>query len=210
MPMSTLPGLAGFQNDLHRVTVNGCDLRYLRTGTGAPVVLLHPLRAQLEYFMPLLHHLHTARFEVIALDLPGHGESGAPHADYTATYFTDAVAGFLEATGVRAAVLVGESIGGAIALALAARQRPVHRDAVAGGRDAGGARRNQGRAQARACRRPARSAKAARRPGRRHVPVRVQARAPAGLPLTVPTVAQLDLRPGSVPFDQHAGHTCLR
>ena len=122
--MSALPGLAGFQNDLHWVNVNGCDLRYLRTGTGTPVVLLHPLRAQLEYFMPLLHHLDTARFEVIALDLPGHGESGAPHADYTATYFTDAVAGFLEATGVRAAVLVGESIGGAIALALAARHTP--------------------------------------------------------------------------------------
>ena len=122
--MSTLPGLAGFQNDLHRVTVNGCDLRYLRTGTGTPIVLLHPLRAQLEYFLPLLRHLDPARFEVIALDLPGHGESGAPHADYTAAYFTDAVAGFLEATGVRGAVLVGESIGGAIALALAARHDP--------------------------------------------------------------------------------------
>jgi len=122
--MSTLPGLAGFRNDLHPVTVNGCDLRYLRTGTGAPVVLLHPLRAQLEYFLPLLRHLNPERFEVIALDLPGHGESGAPHADYTATYFTDAVAGFLEATGVRGAVLVGESIGGAIALALAARHDP--------------------------------------------------------------------------------------
>ena len=122
--MSTLPGLAGFQNDLHRVTVNGCDLRYLRTGTGTPIVLLHPLRAQLEYFLPLLSHLDPARFEVIVLDLPGHGESGAPRADYTATYFTDAVAGFLEATGIRGAVVVGESIGGAIALALAARHDP--------------------------------------------------------------------------------------
>ena len=122
--MPTLPGLAGFRNDLHQVTVNGCDLRYLRTGTGAPVVLLHPLRAQLEYFLPLLRHLNPERFEVIALDLPGHGESGAPHADYTATYFTDAAGGFLETTGVRGAVLVGESIGGAIALALAARHDP--------------------------------------------------------------------------------------
>ena len=37
MPISTPSGLAGFHNDLHQVTVNGCDLRYLRTGTGAPV-----------------------------------------------------------------------------------------------------------------------------------------------------------------------------
>jgi pimeloyl-ACP methyl ester carboxylesterase len=120
MPASTLPGASA----LHRVTVNGCDLRYLRAGTGTPVVLLHPLRAQLEYFAPLLCHMDMAQFEVIALDLPGHGESGAPHADYTATYFTDIVAGFLDATGVRGAVLAGESIGGAIALALAARHDP--------------------------------------------------------------------------------------
>ena len=63
-------------------------------------------------------------FEVIAPDLPGHGESSAPHADYTATYFTDAVAGFLDSLGIRGAVLVGESIGGAVALALAARRTP--------------------------------------------------------------------------------------
>jgi len=111
-------------NDLYQVTVNGCELRYLRTGTGTPVVLLHPLRAQLEYFLPLLRHLDTTRFEVIAVDLPGHGESGAPHTDYTAAYFTDAVAGFLKATGIRGAVVAGESIGGAIALALAARHDP--------------------------------------------------------------------------------------
>ena len=57
-------------NDLYQVTVNGCELRYLRTGTGTPVVFLHPLRAQLEYFLPLLRHLDPARFEVIALDSP--------------------------------------------------------------------------------------------------------------------------------------------
>jgi pimeloyl-ACP methyl ester carboxylesterase len=46
--MPVLSRSGGFRDDLHRVTVNGCDLRYLRTGSGAPVVLLHPLRAQLE------------------------------------------------------------------------------------------------------------------------------------------------------------------
>ena len=104
-----------------RVMVRSCELRYFRIGAGPPVVLLHPLRAQLEYFVPLLRHLDTAQAEVIAVDLPGHGRSSAPRADYTATYFTDAVEGFLDAADIRGAVLVGESIGGAIALALAAR-----------------------------------------------------------------------------------------
>jgi len=40
--------------------------------------LLHPLRAQLEYFVPLLRHLDTAQAEVIAVDLPGNGQSSAP------------------------------------------------------------------------------------------------------------------------------------
>ena len=77
------------------------DLRYLHTGAGTLVVLLHSL----------LRQLNTARFAVIAPDLPGHGESRAPRAHHTAACFTDAVAGFLEAARV----------GGAIALALAAR-----------------------------------------------------------------------------------------
>jgi pimeloyl-ACP methyl ester carboxylesterase len=112
------------QDGFRHVSVHGCDLRYFRVGTGMPVVLLHPLRAQLEYFGPLLRHLDLAQVEVTALDLPGHGESSAPRADYTASYFTDAVAGFLQATSIRGAVLAGESIGGAIALALAARRNP--------------------------------------------------------------------------------------
>jgi pimeloyl-ACP methyl ester carboxylesterase len=101
--------------------LNGSELRYLRVGTGAPVILIHTLRTQLEYFGPLVGQVDTTRVEVTALDLPGHGESSAPHVDYTAGYFTDAVAGLLELLDVRDVTLVGESIGGAIALGLGAR-----------------------------------------------------------------------------------------
>ena len=62
--------------------------------------------------------------KVIAVDLPGHGESSAPRAGYTATYFTDTVEGFLEASGSRGAALAGEPIGGAATLALATRHNP--------------------------------------------------------------------------------------
>ena len=107
-----------------RVSVRGCELRYYRTGAGPPIVLLHPLRAQLEYFVPLMRHLDGGQADVLAVDLPGHGQSSAPRADYTAAYFTDAVEAFLDAAGIRGAVVAGESIGGAIALALAARHNP--------------------------------------------------------------------------------------
>jgi pimeloyl-ACP methyl ester carboxylesterase len=103
------------QSGFRHVSVCGSELRYYRAGAGAQIVLLHPLRAQLEYFVPLLRHLGGTQAEVLAVDLPGHGQSSAPRTDYTAAYFTDAVEGFLDATDIRGATVVGESIGGAIA-----------------------------------------------------------------------------------------------
>jgi pimeloyl-ACP methyl ester carboxylesterase len=109
--------------DVQRTTVLGCELRYLRSGHGPTVVLLHTLRTQLEYFLPLVQALDPG-FEFVVPDLPGHGRSTAPAVAYTATYFTDVMAGFLEACDLRNVLLVGESIGASIALALAARRNP--------------------------------------------------------------------------------------
>jgi len=119
MPLTLPPG-----GGLYRTRANGADIRYLRAGTGTPVVLLHTLRTQLNMFGSLLQHLDTARVEVIAVDLPGHGESSAPPIRYTAGYFTDTAAALLEACQITSAVVVGESIGGSIALGLAARRNP--------------------------------------------------------------------------------------
>jgi pimeloyl-ACP methyl ester carboxylesterase len=106
-----------------RANVFGYELRYLRTGAGRTVVLLHTLRTQLEYFGPLMDMLGGG-FDLVAPDLPGHGRSAVPDVNYTATYFTDAMERFLDVADVHDVVLVGESIGGSIALALAARGNP--------------------------------------------------------------------------------------
>jgi pimeloyl-ACP methyl ester carboxylesterase len=108
---------------LQRANVLGCELRYARGGHRPTVVLLHTLRTQLEYFVPLVRALEPG-FEIVIPDLPGHGRSTAPAVAYTATYFTDAMTGFLEACDLRDVLLVGESIGASIALALAARRNP--------------------------------------------------------------------------------------
>ena len=108
---------------MNRARVRDGELRYLRTGSGPTVVLLHTLRTQLEYFSPVIGAL-GAGIDVVAPDLPGHGRSDAPEAGYTAAYFTDAVAQFLDACDIRDALVVGESIGASIALALAARANP--------------------------------------------------------------------------------------
>ena len=104
-----------------QIRVAGCELRYLRTGAGPSIILVHTLRTQLEYFLPLIRALGPG-LEIVAPDLPGHGRSTAPAVDYTATYFTDSIAEFLEACDLNDVTLVGESIGASIALGLAARK----------------------------------------------------------------------------------------
>jgi pimeloyl-ACP methyl ester carboxylesterase len=112
------------QSDTYRATLGGCEIRYRRLGAGQPVVLVHTLRTQLEYFRVLIDEIDRMRYDVIALDLPGHGESTAPRGDYTADYFSNAVEALLEHCALHDVVLVGESIGGSIALILAARGNP--------------------------------------------------------------------------------------
>lgn len=128
MARGDMTGMAG---TMATARAGGADIRFWRTGAGDPLILLHPLRTQLEYFLPLRAALPPGAFELIIPDLPGHGRSTAPPADYTAGYFTDNVAELLDRWDVRDAIVAGESIGGSIALALAARRNPRVRRVIA-------------------------------------------------------------------------------
>jgi pimeloyl-ACP methyl ester carboxylesterase len=105
------------------VEVNGVRLRYVTAGEGRPLVLLHTLRTQLDMFQKMIPEL-ARHFRVYALDHPGHGYSDIPDVDYRPEFFVSSVAGFLERLDIKDAVIAGESIGGSIALLLAARQNP--------------------------------------------------------------------------------------
>jgi len=95
-------------------------LRYEQTGAGPPLVLVHTIRTQLENFRglaPLLAKSHT----VYAIDLPGHGHSQIdPSAPLDEPYFRQAVIAFIEKLNLSGVTLVGESIGGALVLTVAA------------------------------------------------------------------------------------------
>jgi pimeloyl-ACP methyl ester carboxylesterase len=115
---------------VRHVTLTGMRLRYIATGQGPAVVLLHTLRTQLDMFQKIVPEL-AKRFRVYALDYPGHGYSDIPHAEYSAEFLVTTVARFLEQLDIRDALLVGESIGGTIALVLAARRNPRVRSVIA-------------------------------------------------------------------------------
>ena len=115
---------------IETVEVDGVRLRYVAAGEGPTLVLLHTLRTQLDMFQRIAPVL-AARFRVFALDLPGHGWSDIPEARYDADYFVDVVSKALERLRIRDAVIIGESIGGSIALLLAARHHRSVRAVVA-------------------------------------------------------------------------------
>ena len=105
------------------VGVDAGTLRNVRRGSGSsPLLLLHTFRTQLEYTTREIAPALDDRFEVYALDLPGHGESSRdPDLRYDEPLFTGAVAQFIERLDLRDLTVLGESIGGTIGLLLGAR-----------------------------------------------------------------------------------------
>jgi pimeloyl-ACP methyl ester carboxylesterase len=95
---------------------DGSRLRYFTTGTGPPLVLLHTVRTQLDYFQRVAPALWD-EFTVYALDLPGMGWSDiVPGARYSEPELRSAVIEFIRMLDLREVTLVGESMGAAIAL----------------------------------------------------------------------------------------------
>ena len=117
----TLPWARGIA--IETVEVGGCRLRFIKAGAGPALVLVHTLRTQLDIFQKVISTLRE-HFTVYALDLPGHGYSDIPDERYDASFFTAAVEGFLNRLELRNVTLAGVSIGGSIALLVAARQNP--------------------------------------------------------------------------------------
>lgn len=93
-------------------------LAYAVRGEGAPVVLLHGFTGSADTWTP--YREHTRGLRAIAVDLPGHGRSpvvrGASFADVA-----DAVVAVLDDLGVDRAAWLGYSMGGRVALQVAAR-----------------------------------------------------------------------------------------
>jgi len=94
------------------------SLAYVRRGSGPPLVLIHGIGSQWQMWQPVLDRVSRER-EVVALDLPGFGDSDEHRARPTVEALASAVAEFLDGIGLAGAHAAGNSLGGAVALAMA-------------------------------------------------------------------------------------------
>jgi pimeloyl-ACP methyl ester carboxylesterase len=101
----------------------GRHIHVLTAGPGRSqeIVFLHGLGGSISTWQIVLGDL-AERYRVIAFDLPGHGASAKANpesADYSIDGHASAVAEALEAAKISSAILVGHSLGGAVALRVA-------------------------------------------------------------------------------------------
>jgi pimeloyl-ACP methyl ester carboxylesterase len=91
-------------------------LSTVAAGRGSPVLCLHGLGATKASFLPTIAAL-AGDSKVIAVDLPGFGESDKPlRAAYDAPYFAGAVVALLDQLGFDRVHLIGNSMGGRVAI----------------------------------------------------------------------------------------------
>jgi pimeloyl-ACP methyl ester carboxylesterase len=107
------------------VTLPGGDQLQVREdgAPGAPtIVLLHGFDGSLHWWDNLVPLL-AARYRVVRFDLLGHGGSSKPSGGYSMEHQAQLVDEALHQLGVRRALIVGHSMGGLVATALATRDR---------------------------------------------------------------------------------------
>jgi pimeloyl-ACP methyl ester carboxylesterase len=105
-------------SELQHLSIHGHDVTYRTAGSGPPLLLIHGMAGSSATWEPVMRPLGRS-FTVIAPDLLGHGESGKPRGDYSLGAFASLLRDVLLALGHERATVVGQSLGGGIAMQFA-------------------------------------------------------------------------------------------
>ena len=96
-------------------------LHYVREGSGEVIVLVHGFLGGIQIFDKIFEPL-TKQFDVIAVDLPGHGKSEVPEGEYSMYRYAEEIINVLTHEQVEKAYWIGHSMGGYITLAAIEKQ----------------------------------------------------------------------------------------
>jgi pimeloyl-ACP methyl ester carboxylesterase len=104
---------------LRHARIHGHDVRYRMAGEGPVILLIHGMAGSSRTWLDVMKLL-ARDYTVVAPDLLGHGESAKPLGDYSLGAYASGLRDLLMgALGIERATLVGQSLGGGVAMQLA-------------------------------------------------------------------------------------------
>src|ERR1700760_3250637 len=102
-------------SDLRYLELHGDRVAYRDEGSGDVLLLIHGMAGSSETWRAGMPQL-AKRYRVIAPDLLGHGKSAKPRGDYSLGAFAVWLRDLLDELGVASATIVGQSLGGGVAM----------------------------------------------------------------------------------------------
>lgn len=103
-----------------RIALHGREVAYRDLpGTGTPVLLVHGIGSSLDTWADIPDRLSAEGIRVVAVDLPGHGESSKGRGDYSLGSLASTLRDLLDHLGIDRVHLVGHSLGGGVSMQFA-------------------------------------------------------------------------------------------
>jgi pimeloyl-ACP methyl ester carboxylesterase len=109
-------------NELTYLELHGDRIAYRDAGDGPTLLLIHGMAGSSATWQAIIPRL-SKKFRVIAPDLLGHGVSAKPRGDYSLGAFAVFLRDLLDELGVDRATVIGQSLGGGIAMQFAHQHR---------------------------------------------------------------------------------------
>ncbi|WP_193044730.1 alpha/beta fold hydrolase [Mycolicibacterium baixiangningiae] len=102
-------------SDVEYVELHGERVAYRDAGSGEVILLIHGMAGSSDTWNAILPLL-AENYRVIAPDLLGHGRSAKPRTDYSLGAFAAGLRDLLDELGVSRATIIGQSLGGGVAM----------------------------------------------------------------------------------------------
>jgi pimeloyl-ACP methyl ester carboxylesterase len=101
--------------EMKYLDLHGERIAYREAGAGEALLLIHGMAGSSATWRAVIPEL-AKRYRVVAPDLLGHGESAKPRGDYSLGAFAAWLRDLLDELGIRQATVIGQSLGGGVAM----------------------------------------------------------------------------------------------
>lgn len=104
-----------------QINIDSLNINYICQGEGELVVMLHGWGSNITLFQPAID-LISAKYKVVAMDMPGFGLSDEPNEPWDVDRYVDFVLEFLKQYSPKKIIAIGHSFGGRVIIKMCSRQ----------------------------------------------------------------------------------------